>query len=98
MRRAVHDWLPGKSAGSAEVDGVRRAIASEGGMWMYVEDADGGQPGLSVFLHSSGQDAFDTIKWDADELVDALLPVDPAVKVRWIKHGHHRRRHRGNAR
>lgn len=51
-----------------------------------------------MFLHSSGQDAFDTIKWDADELVDALLPVDPAVKVRWIKHGHHRRRHRGNAR
>ena len=53
-----------------------------------------------MFLHSSGQDAFDTIKWDADELVDALLPVDTAVKVRWIKHGHRRRRrrHRGNAR
>ncbi len=96
VRHAVHAWLATKTADTRRVDGVPRAIVYEGGIWMYAEDRHGGQPALSVYLHSSGQDAFDAIHWYANELVDALLAVDPAIKVKWIKHPHHRHVHRGS--
>ena len=89
-RAAVHAWLASKHAGEMEVDGALQPIVYEGGIWMQAFDKVGGQPAMSIHLHSGGQDAFDSIKWYADELVDALLIVDPDIKVKWIKHPHRR--------
>ncbi|MDO5609283.1 MAG: hypothetical protein Q4G62_00625 [Pseudomonadota bacterium] len=90
VRAAVHAWLASKQADQAEVDGKLQPIVYEGGIWMQCHDRRGGQPALCIDLHSSGQDAFDAIKWYADELVDVLLAADPAIKVKWIKHPHQR--------
>ncbi|RMH94159.1 hypothetical protein EBB59_03085 [Lysobacter pythonis] len=90
VRAALAVWLAGKTQSVARVDGEEIAIAYEGGIRMHAEDRQGGQPAMSVYLHSSGEDAFDSIKWYADQLVDALLAVDPEVKVRWVKHPHKR--------
>lgn len=91
VRAAVHAWLAGKDSDSIEMDGERIDLFLEGGIRLHADDYEDGQPALSVYLHSRGEDAFDAIKHYADELVDALLAVDPDIKVRWVKHAHHRR-------
>ena len=74
----------------ADVGGIKSATQGyfsidardgEGGGEAGPEDRRGGQPAMSVYLHSSGQDASAAIHWYANELVDALLEVDPAGKV-----------------
>lgn len=90
VRAAVHAWLAGKHQGEVEVDGECQPIAYEGGIWIQCQDLHGAQPALRIDLHSSGQDAFDSIKWYTDELVDVLLAADPDIKVKWIKHPHRR--------
>ncbi|MGY0505448.1 hypothetical protein [Luteimonas sp. e5] len=90
VRAAVRDWLGGMQVETIEVDGERIEVAASGGIWVQAEDFAGGQPAMSIQLHSSGEDAFDSLKWHADALVDVLLQADPDIKVKWVRHPHRR--------
>lgn len=84
-------WLASKEEGQALIDGAPRAIRYEGGGIFYLEE---GAEGASVFLHSSGQDAFDALAWYSDELARALSGCAAQARLIWVQHRFDREDHR----
>ena len=60
-REALLRYLRGLEQYPAWVDGVARIVAVEGGMRAYAVAPDSPDEGLDVYLHSSGEDATDTL-------------------------------------
>lgn len=58
------------------------AATAHGGAWA---DATTGDDNLTVSIHSSGEDAFDSIAAAADELRTAVLAADPEAQIAWVE-------------
>lgn len=86
VEQVIVGWLAAKHPGSARVDGVQQDCWYEGGGWFHHKFADG----ISVYLHSSGEDAFDTLEHYANSLVRILEEADAEVRVTWTEHPHRR--------
>lgn len=72
------------------VDNRRRKVFYEGGIYFYFEK---NIKGHSIFLHSSGQDAFDTICYYSQYFEEQITQRISKIKIKWIEHKHNRKTH-----
>lgn len=81
---ALRDWLGGMERATYLRDGRRIRAAWHGGGAFYLHEG-------ALFIHSSGQDAFDAIAWYSDEAATALRDSGADVTLTWHELPHKRR-------
>ena len=82
LESAVRAWWSGFS--SDEPGGI---VTYEGGCRMIRPVSNERRP--TMWLVSSGEDAFDSIAHYAGQLYDVAVAVDPAVRIVWTELPHH---------
>lgn len=86
IREAIIEWRGAKRSERVHIDGVEVDSWYDGGAWFHYELADA----ITVYLHSSGEDAFDTLEYYANNLAEALEKADAGVRITWTEHPHKR--------
>jgi hypothetical protein len=83
---AIEGFLRGLEQYPAEVDGVSRMVAVEGGMRTYAVAADSGSgDGLDLYLHSSGEDATDTLCHYSREVAAIVRRAGGDGRLTWTQ-------------
>ena len=76
-------YLRGLEQYPAWVDGVARIVAVEGGMRAYAVAPDSPDEGLDVYLHSSGEDATDTLCHTSREVAAIVRRAGGDGRLTW---------------
>lgn len=80
-------WLNDKEKGTTCVDYKKITCWYYGGVWLhYLLNKDA----LSLYMHSSGEDAFDSLHYCAHEIAKILYKNHSDINIRWIEHPHKR--------
>lgn len=80
---ALQAWLDGMKSGPHLRDARPITASYHGGGAFYLHDG-------ALFIHSSGQDAFDTINWYSDEAAEVLRDSGADVELIWEELPHKR--------
>lgn len=84
-------WVAARDQTKALVDKVARPVALLGGASFYLEEDD---EGASLFAHSMGEDAFDSLEWVGQELAAVLKGTPGEGRLIWVQHRFDRDHHR----
>ena len=84
--QALADWVAQQHQERARVDGVERAIVYAGGVQGYLE-------GHTLYLHSRGEDAFDSLSHYSREIARFLRRQGCQAALRWTEARHDRPDH-----
>ncbi|EAT9905659.1 hypothetical protein CR36_24270 [Salmonella enterica subsp. enterica] len=80
-------WLNDQEKGTTTVDYKNITCWYYGGVWLhYLINNDA----LSLYIHSSGEDAFDSFHFCAREIARIFYKNHPGINIRWIEHPHKR--------
>ncbi|HFJ2022069.1 TPA: hypothetical protein ACGT9I_001372 [Salmonella enterica] len=80
-------WLKRKEQGTVSVDGKNITCWYCGGTWFhYTLNVNF----MSLYIHSSGEDAFDSLAYCANEIAEILYKNHPDTTIRWTEHPHRR--------
>lgn len=91
---AVTAWLAAQHRCKFVLDGVSIDGAYAGGARFYLAPGRGAdQDELSLFIHSHGEDAFDTIAHYAAEITRHLRRQTPEAAIDWVEMPHDRLNH-----
>jgi len=94
LRAGLGGWVGQQDKDQAKVDGIGREIFYASGIQGYL-DWSHGQAGDSctIFLHSHGQDAFDSLSHYSREVVD-FVHARGCTGLNWAEARHDRPDHR----
>ncbi|EAA9549340.1 hypothetical protein OY03_001073 [Salmonella enterica subsp. enterica] len=80
-------WLNDQEKGTTTVDYKNITCWYYGGVWLhYVIN----NSTLSLYMHSSGEDAFDSLNYCAYTIAKFFYTYHQDVNIRWIEHPHKR--------
>ncbi len=83
----LEQWLHSKQRDQQVLDQQTATIFYAGGAWFHWPAVDS----LQFYIHSAGQDAFDSIHYYANHLADYLFAaLGPKLQLQWIEHPHRR--------
>ncbi len=80
-------WLHDKEQGTATVDYKNITCWYCGGVWLHYAINNNA---LSLYMHSSGEDAFDSLNYCAYEIAKTFYKNHSGISIRWIEHPHKR--------
>ncbi|EBK2702469.1 hypothetical protein [Salmonella enterica] len=80
-------WLNDKEKGTIAVDYKNITCWYYGGVWLHYAVNN---KALSLYMHSSGEDAFDSLNDCAYEIAKIFYKNHPGVDIQWIEHPHKR--------
>ena len=80
-------WLNSLEKGATSVDEQNITCWYYGGVWIhYVTNENT----ISLYMHSSGEDAFDSIAYSANEVAKILHQTPSTTNIKWVEHPHRR--------
>lgn len=80
-------WLKTRGKGAVSLDHKKVICWYCGGVWLhYTVNINI----ISLYLHSGGEDAFDSLADCANEIARLLYQNHPDVSIRWTEHPHRR--------
>lgn len=95
--QALRNWVDSHDTCNGILDGVQKTVFYAGGIQGYaVFDtvlSAGGHTSASVYMHSHGQDAFDSLCYYSKQLASALNHARGACTLEWVEHAHQRSDH-----
>ncbi|HIB1392495.1 TPA: hypothetical protein ACWV4T_005202 [Salmonella enterica subsp. enterica serovar Muenchen] len=80
-------WLDEQEKGNTSVDGKNVTCWYCGGVWLHYTINENA---VSLYMHSSGEDAFDSLTYCANKIAEVLYQNHPDITIRWIEHPHRR--------
>ncbi|EIV7687844.1 hypothetical protein MA092_001857 [Salmonella enterica] len=81
-------WLKTREKGNVSLDNKNVTCWYCGGVWLhYAVNTNV----MSLYLHSGGEDAFDSLADCANEIARLLYQNNPDVSIRWNEHPHRRK-------
>lgn len=75
--------------GGTYVDGKRITCWYYGGVWLHYVIRENR---ISLYMHSSGEDAFDSLAYCANAVAKILYKRYPEICIIWNEHPHQRKR------
>ncbi|EBV5086595.1 hypothetical protein ID80_005025 [Salmonella enterica subsp. enterica serovar Ball] len=80
-------WLKDKPKGTTDVDYEKTICWYCGGVWLHYFMNENT---LFLYMHSSGEDAFDSLSYYANKIANFFYKNHPDVDIRWAEHPHNR--------
>ncbi|EDU9483827.1 hypothetical protein XH18_003776 [Salmonella enterica subsp. arizonae] len=81
-------WLKTTEKGTVSLDNKKVTCWYCGGVWLhYTVNINV----IFLYLHSSGEDAFDSLADCTNEIAQLLYQNNPDVSIRWTEHPHRRK-------
>ena len=91
---ALKSWVSLQERGRAKVDGTEREIFYAGGVQGYLDfSPQPNGPSLTLFLHSHGEDAFDSLSYYSKKIANYLKSRGCAHGLIWHEARHDRKDH-----
>ncbi|MDO5654359.1 MAG: hypothetical protein Q4G39_09710 [Brachymonas sp.] len=92
--QALAEWVAQQESSDAQVDGQPRSIFYAGGVRGYLNETEDAAPAArTLYLHSSGQDAFDSLSYYSQEIAEFLQARGCKTAMQWAEARHDRRDH-----
>lgn len=87
VERTLIQWLSHLENGTTSVDKQNITCWYYGGVWLhYVKNENT----LSLYMHSSGEDAFDSLVYCANEIAKIFYQSHTTTNIQWVEHPHRR--------
>lgn len=80
-------WLHDKKQGTVTVDYKNITCWHYSGVWLHYAINNNA---LSLYMHSSGEDAFDSLNYCAYVIAKKIYTHHPDINIQWIEHPHKR--------
>ncbi len=81
-------WLIKREKGTVSLDNKSITCWYCGGVWLhYTANLNV----MSLYMHSGGEDAFESLAYCANEIARFLYQNHPEVSIRWTEHPHQRK-------
>ncbi|ENB9457443.1 hypothetical protein Q4R59_17000 [Morganella morganii] len=81
-------WLNHLEKGTTSVDKQNITCWYYGGVWLYYAKNENS---IFIYMHSSGEDAFDSLAYCANKIAKILYQNHTATEIKWIEHPHRRK-------
>lgn len=81
-------WLKTREKGNVSLDNKKVTCWYCGGVWLHYTVTINE---ISLYMHSGGEDAFDSLADCANEIARLLHQNQPDISIKWTEHPHRRK-------